>query len=139
MIALLPNLANFDVPANRNPDHLWHGDRDMLQNWLDGNAPETFVLVAVDDVDAVLGVAIVSMRTEMLSHDPSSHLEVLSVSSKAHRQGIGQSLIAHSENAAKARGATSMTLHVFSNNKRARALYEKHGFNGELMRYYKEI
>lgn len=139
MMALLPNLTDFELPANRNPDHLWHGDRDMLKSWLDNKAPDTFVLVAVNDSDSVMGVSIVTMREEMLSHEPSSHLEVLSVSSEAHRQGIGQSLITHSEKEAKTRGANSMTLHVFSNNKRARALYDKHGFNGELMRYYKEI
>ena len=139
MMALLPNLADFEIPVNRNPDHLWHGDRAMLQDWLADQAPDTFVLVAVDASDAVLGVAIVTMKEEMLSHEPSSHLEVLTVSNKAHRQGIGRSLIEHSESEAKARGAGSMTLHVFSNNTRARALYEKQGFNGELMRYYKEI
>ena len=139
MHALLPSLASFEVPTGRNPDHLWHGDRDMLQRWLDGKAPEVFTLVAADDSDAVLGVAIVSMCEEMLSHEPSAHLEVLAVSATAHRQGLGQRLIQSAQSEAKTRGAGSMSLHVFANNHRARALYEKMGFEGELLRYYTEI
>ena len=139
MYALLPLLASFDVPAGRDPDDLWLGDQAMLKSWLNGDAPDTFTLVAVDQIDTVVGVAIVSMREEMLSHEPSSHLEVLAVSDKVHRQGLGQRLISRCEKEAKARGAGSMTLHVFANNTRARALYEKMDFDGELLRYYKPI
>ena len=139
MTALLPLLASFDVPAGRNPDDLWLGDRAMLDSWLKGEAPNTFTLVAVDESDAVFGVAMVTMREEMLSHDPSSHLEVLAVSNKVHRQGLGQRLIEASEKEAKIRGATSMTLHVFSNNTNARALYSKTGFSEEMIRCHKTI
>lgn len=137
MYALLPLLASFEIPDGRNPDDLWQGDRAMLDRWLDGDAPEAFTLVAADESDAVVGLAIVSLREEMLSHEPSSHLEVLAVSDKVHRQGLGQRLVEQCETEAKVRGAKSMTLHVFANNTRARTLYEKLGFDGEILRCYK--
>jgi len=139
MNALLPLLATFEVPAGRNPDDLWMGDRAMLESWLKGEAPNTFTLVAVNDADTVVGVSIVTMREEMLSHDPSCHLEVLAVSDTVQRQGLGQRLIEASEKEAKVRGATSMTLHVFNNNTKARGAYKKCGFDEELIRCYKPI
>ena len=39
----------------------------------------------------------------------------------------------------RARGARSMSLHVFSTNMRARAVYERLGYDGELMRYIKRL
>ncbi len=139
MYALLPLLASFDVPTGRNPDDLWMGDHAMLESWLKGEAPDTFTLVAADESDFVVGLAIVTLREEMLCHEPSSHLEVLAVSDKVHRRGIGQRLIEVSEQSAKARGAGSMTLHVFGNNTKARALYSKAGFSEEIIRCYKTI
>lgn len=139
MNALLPLLASFDVPAGRNPDDLWRGDRAMLESWLKGEAPDTFTLVTTGESNVVVGVSIVTMREEMLSHEPSAHLEVLAVSDKVHRQGLGRRLIEASEKEAKARGASSMTLHVFGNNTRARALYSKLGFDEEMIRCYKPI
>ena len=36
MVTLLPLLASFEIPARRAPEHLWHGDRDMIEEWLAG-------------------------------------------------------------------------------------------------------
>ncbi len=43
------------------------------------------------------------------------------------------------EDEARARGAHSMTLHVFGNNRRARALYAKIGYDEELIRAIKHL
>jgi len=139
MLALLPNLADFDTPNNRNPDHLWQGDRATLLRWLDGDAPHTFVRVASSPNENVAGLAIVTLGDEMLSHEPSAHLEVLAVDPTQRRQGIAQALIDDAEQESRQRGAKSMSLHVFTNNTRARKLYEKCGFESEIIRCYKEI
>ena len=139
MIALLPELAAFELPPKRKPEYLWHGDRDMVEDWLAGNRPECFSIVAVDGNGTLGGYAFVSMREEMLSHEPSSHLEVLVVGAHARRAGLGARLCAGAEAEAKARGATSMTLHVFGNNERARALYAKIGYDEELIRAIKHL
>ena len=139
MIALLPQLAAFELPPKREPEHLWHGDREMVQDWLAGNRPECFAIAAVDDGGRLGGYAFVSMREELLSHAPSAHLEVLVVASDARRAGLGARLCAAVEDEAKTRGATSMALHVFGNNKRARALYAKIGYDEELIRAIKHL
>ena len=138
-MALLPELADFTVPDYRNPDHLWQGDAKLLEQFFSGSTPDTEALVAVDADANLHGIAIYTMRSEMLSGESSAHLEVLAVGPNSRRSGIGQALINATEAAASARGAKSLTLHVFANNTRARAVYQSSGFTEELLRCYKAL
>ncbi len=139
MLELFPRLASFDLPDNRNPKHLWADDARMLTDWAAGNRDDCFVLVAKDEEDRVLGVVMVTLKPELLSHAPSAHLEALVVADNAEGQGVGGSLLAAAEEEARQRGALSMTLHVFALNQRARKVYERAGYDGELIRYIKSF
>lgn len=139
ILALMPRLASFDVPESRNPVDLWRSDAAVFQRWLDGQAAECFVHVAVDDAQKIVGFTLVSLRPELLSHEPSAHLEAIAVGEGAEGMGVGQALLAAAENEAKAHGALTITLNVFANNTRARGFYEKSGYDGELIRYIKEL
>ncbi len=136
--ALLPRLADFEVPNGRTSEELWQGDRDLILEWATGVRPDVEVIVAVSG-EHVLGMAALTMRKELLSGDPSAHVEILSLSTDAEGQGIGTALMQAMDSIALKRGANSMSLHVFANNTRARALYEKQGYDGELMRYFKRL
>lgn len=136
--ALLPRLADFDVPNERNPTELWHGDRDLIREWAEGTRADVEVIVAVRE-ERVMGMAALSVRIELLSGGPSAHVEILSLSNEAEGFGVGAALMQAMESIALDRGANSMSLHVFANNTRARALYEKQGYDGELMRYFKRL
>ena len=138
ILALMPRLADFDVPATRNPNHLWEHDAAMFRDWLAGSE-HCLVHVAVDDDDHVLGFSMVRLREELLSHEPSAHLEAIALDKSAEGRGIAQALLQCAEEAARAEGALSMTLHVFAVNLRARRLYEQAGYDGELMRYIKHL
>jgi len=120
-------------------EDLWRGDADLVRRWSSGAVPQCLVLVAVASDQEILGVAVVQLREELLSHEPSAHLEVLVVRPGAEGHGIGQRLVREAEQAAAIHGAGSLSLHVFSRNVRARALYERLGFTGELIRYLKYL
>ena len=137
MLELFPRLASFDLPDNRNPKHLWADDARILTDWAAGSRDDCFVHVAKDEEGKVLGVAMVTLNPELLSHAPSAHLEALVVADGAEGQGVGGSLLAAAEEEARQRGALSMSLHVFARNQRARRVYERAGYDGELMRYIK--
>lgn len=138
MLALMPRLAAFDVPARRDPRHLWQHDAALLQRWLAGNADGCLVQVALAGED-ILGFTLTSLRPEPLSHAPAAHLEALAVAKAAEGQGIATALINACESNASKHGARFMTLHVFATNRRARALYEKCGYDGEMLRYIKPL
>lgn len=139
MLKLLPRLASFDVPERRTVREVWSRDQRQLQAWLAGEKPDTLVHVAVDPDDRILAVAMTTIGEEFLSGKPSAHLEVLAVAAEAEGKGIGGALIARAEQAAMNRGASSITLNVFRNNARARRLYEKLGYDGEIIRYIKDL
>lgn len=138
MQALLPRLAEFEIPTRRNPEHLWRDDEQMLLSWLAGKEPNFYAFVAAGE-NEILGVAMVRMGEELLSHEPSAHLEVLLVAKNAQGNGIGRTLLAEAEAEAKSRGASTMSLHVFANNSKARRLYDAAGYDGELLRCIKEL
>ena len=139
ILRLFPRLAAFELPTNRAAEDLWRGDAELLRSWSTGYAPQCLVYVAIDSEQAILGIAMAQLREELLSHDPSAHLEVLVVRNDAEGQGIGKALIQEIERAVQAQGARSLTLHVFAANTRARAVYERLGYNGELIRYIKHL
>ena len=138
VLALMPRLADYDVPKSRNPKHLWEHDANMFRQWLRGEA-ECIVHVAVDIDDKVLGFAMTTLRPELLSHEPSAHLEAIALDPVAEGRGVAKALLAATEASAYSKGAQTMTLHVFSVNERARRLYERAGYDGELMRYIKPL
>jgi len=137
--ALLPLLADFEVPADRQSEDLWLGDAKMLVKALTGVATDSHIIVAVDNSDQPIAVALYTIKPEMLSGELSVHLEALAVDKSHMRKGLGRKLIDATSVAALKQGATCMSLHVFSNNKRARALYQSCGFNEELIRCYKPL
>lgn len=136
--SIMPRLADFNVPENRNPDHLWQGDLKMVHEWARGERDDVDVCVA-STAKKVIGVAMLSMRKELLSSEPSVHLEVLALHKSAEGFGIGAALMDEVDRLAKNRGAKSVTLHVFANNTKARALYERKGFDSELIRCIKHL
>jgi ribosomal protein S18 acetylase RimI-like enzyme len=137
ILTLFPRLASFDVPNNRNPDHLWGGDAKLLRQWAGGGKENCMVHVARNDEGTIVGVAMVTLNPELLSRSPSAHVEVIAVAEDAEGQGVGKDLMAAAEDGARNRGANSITLFVFANNARARRVYERAGFNEELIRCIK--
>ena len=137
--SLLPELADFDLPNRRKAIHLWESDAALLGEILDGKVPNSFVDVAEDQEGErkIVGFVIVSMRDEMLSQRPSAHLETIVVHPDVRGLGIGRQLMWHTEQKVRHRGAESLTLRVFSQNHRARHLYESEGFESELIRAIK--
>lgn len=136
MMALLPDLADFELPPHRNAKDLWQGDAQLLPKILDGTVATSFARVAVRG-DQVLGLIIVTMREELMSHAPSAHLEAIVVHAQARGLGLGRSLLNEAETQARQRGAASISLHVFAKNERALTLYKAEGYDAELIRAIK--
>ena len=138
ILALMPRLAEFDLPDTRNPEHLWQDDANLLRRWMNGDE-DCLVHVASSEEGVVVGFTLVRMRPELLSHAPSAHLEAIAIASEAEGKGAAQALLKAAETAAREAGAESMTLHVFARNERARRFYDRAGYDGELMRYIKYL
>ena len=133
MFELLPRLGNFELIPNRDSADLWTDDAKLLEAHLRGQAEQCFAQVAVQD-DTVVGLTLVTMQPEFMSHKPSGHLEAISVAASAEGAGVGKALMDAAEIEAKARGAQAMTLHVYHSNRRAAGIYERRGYHSEIER-----
>lgn len=138
MLALMPRLAEFDIPPSRNAEDLYRDDAALMRRWLDGKE-ECLVHVAAGENQQVLGFTLVRLRPEPLSHEPSAHLEAIAVDRDAEGRGVARALLDAAEKGAMARGALTMTLHVIATNQRARDFYARRGYDGELIRYIKAL
>jgi ribosomal protein S18 acetylase RimI-like enzyme len=139
MLALMPRLADFDIPAGRQADHLYNDDAKLLQLWAAGNASDCLVQAAVNSDKNIVGFTLTRLRPDALSHEPSAHLEAIAVSAAAEGQGVGRALLDAAERNCKEHGAESITLHVISTNARAKTFYERSGYFGEMLRYIKKL
>ena len=137
LLKLLPQLADFDIPARRFANNLWEGDAKLLKSLLEKETQVTFADVAINSSNEISGLILVTMREEMLNHQPSAHLEAIVVAPSARGQGLGRRLLQRTEDRVKDLGAKTLTLHVFANNQRARSLYRSHDFDEEMLRCIK--
>lgn len=135
--ALLPQLADFPIPPRRRAEQLWTCDAELARTVLAGGASASFLDVLVTALGEVVGLVLVTLRAEMLGNTPSAHLEAIVVHPDHRGRGLGKWLMAHCEARVRARGATSLTLHVFDRNERAKALYVGQGYDLEIVRAVK--
>jgi ribosomal protein S18 acetylase RimI-like enzyme len=138
VLDLMPMLADFDLPGWRDPKDLWQGDAQLVRQHFAGDADQTRLVVAERD-DAIVGLALVLIGEELLSHAPSAHLEAIVVAPQGRGVGLGRRLMHATEELAVAESARTLTLNAFRTNVRARNLYESLGFDGELIRYIKPL
>ena len=66
-------------------------------------------------------------------------MEVLAVSEQAEGNGVASLLVELAEAETRKQQAFSLSLNVFSNNKRARSLYRKFAFDEEMIRCIKRF
>lgn len=133
MCELLPRLGNFELIPKRDSADLWQHDAKLLESHLRGEADQCFAQVAVQE-GAVVGLTLVTMQPEFMSHKPSGHLEAISVAASAEGAGVGKALLDAAEAEAKKRGAHAMTLHVYHSNRRAAGIYNRRGYHSEIER-----
>lgn len=136
VLALLPRLADFDIPSHRNSRDLWQGDAALIRKWFAGES-DLILLCATADDGRLGGVALYGLRPELMTDAPSAHLEALAVAPEFEGCGAASALLDACHQDARQRGARSMSLHVFDNNQRAFDLYRYKGYQSELRRCIK--
>ena len=137
--SLLPRLADFPSPARLTTEDVWRYDGAALDEWAAGDRPQTWVRVAVDPHDQIVAAAIGSMITDSFTGQQAVHLEVVVIDERVDGNGLGRTLIGEIEADGRERGALVMSLNVMVANQRARSLYERLGFEEEMIRASKPL
>lgn len=138
VLGLLPRMASFDLPPWRTPTEIVAGDYRPLEAWFDQPSADDALLVAELERQPA-GYSYLVVHTDFFTKQPHAHLSVLAVAQEAEGRGVGSALIEASTAWARARGDDRITLNVFGGNHRAQALYERHGYQRETIKYTKLI
>jgi GNAT superfamily N-acetyltransferase len=137
-VATARRFAAFGPPAWRTSIELVEGEVRCLDDYFEGRMPRCELLVAERD-GVRLGFAFVEPHVDYFTQAEHGHLGMIAVTEAAEGTGAGAALLAAAEQWARERGYARLTLNVFAGNGRARAFYEKHGFDVETVRYTKPL
>lgn len=140
LIDLTPRLADFPLPPWRTVDEIAHGDRQILRDALHGRTDGATILVAELESDGErAGYVFATTKSDYFTRADHAHVEVLAVDPHAEGRGVARALMAAVEEWSRSRGHTWITLNVFARNTRARGLYDKLGYEPEIIHYRKTL
>jgi GNAT superfamily N-acetyltransferase len=115
-------------------------DTGVIVNNLLNPRPGVAVFIAEDDEGgAPLGLIHLQTDRDFYTGEEHGHVTDLIVADGAEGRGVGGALLRKAEEWTRERGHRLLTLHVFERNARARELYERQGFVGDMFKYVKPL
>jgi ribosomal protein S18 acetylase RimI-like enzyme len=152
ILSLVPELASFGPPPWRDAAEMTAIDERFLREALMGVGIAGAIVLVAEDTDAAdaadaakatagrpLGFIHLRPQSDYFLQKDCGHVADVIVAPEARGLGVGRALMAAGERWAREHGFEMMTLHVFVENRGARALYEELGFAAEIVRYVKPL
>jgi len=140
VVATAERLGAFEVPPWRRGSEIVAGEARTLRHYFEApDASGAELLVAQSADGERLGFAFLETVTDYFSGSRHGHIGILAVAAAAEGHGAGGALLRAAEEWARARRYARLTLNVFESNRHARAVYEHHGYEPEIVRYVKAI
>jgi len=131
--------AAFGPPPWRSALEVVGGEVRCLDDFFDGRLEGRTLLIAEPPGGPPLGFVFLEPAVDYFSGDRHGHIGMIAVSERAEGQGAGAALMRAAEAWARANRFARLTLNVFEGNARARAVYERFGYQVETLRYVKPI
>lgn len=137
--ALVTRFSELDLPDWRSADEIDRTNRLSLQKALEEPEPGAAILVAEDETQGPVGFIHLQTQVDYFSGERHGYISDLAVSKSVEGTGVGRTLLEAAESWARSNGYRLLTLYVFSANARAKRVYERYGFQPELVKYVKPI
>ena len=145
VLALVPRLHEFGPPPWRAPNDMDAAESRAVAAAFDEPRDDAALFVAEEGADGraphgtPLGFVYVVSDIDFFTHEPHGHVFDIVVSREGEGRGVGRALLDTAERWARERGYRLLTLNVFVDNTRARAVYDRAGFQPELTRMVKVL
>lgn len=136
ILALADRLAAFG-PTTRGAVEIADRERRALAEALARPQPGSALVVAVESRLGVVGVVLLERRRDYFTSEAHGHVAILAVAPEAEGRGVGRALLDAVEEWGRAQRFRRLTLTVFVENQRAKALYARLGWRAELETHYK--
>lgn len=139
VLSTAARLAEFGPPPWRTVAEVVDGESRALRNFFENAPDDSGLLIAEDARGRPLGFAYLETQLDFFTRHPHAHLAELAVTREAEGVGAGGALLSASEDWARSKGYSVLTLNVFDGNRHARDVYERRGFSPEYVRYIKRL
>jgi ribosomal protein S18 acetylase RimI-like enzyme len=141
LLGLVPRLHEFGPPRWRTVEQMNAAERADLTNALHHLENDSSVLfVAERESDRVrVGFLYAATLVDFFTGEQHAHIKDIVVAKEGEGQGCGRVLLAAAEKWAKERGYRFITLSVFPENRRAVELYERIGYETDVLRMLKTV
>lgn len=137
--SLVPRFSEFDLPAWRQKDEIDGANLASLKKAMEKPEPGATIFIAEDETEKRAGFVHLQTQTDYFNGEKVAYISDIAVDTAFEGQGIGRILLDKAEEWAREQGCSLLTLYVFSNNSRARKVYEKLGFKEEVTKYVKPL
>lgn len=137
--ALMRRLHAERLPAWRDPAPVARNVAAAEAAFFAEDGEDRVLLVCTDVADRAIGYAQAMMDKDFFSGVPQGHLLFLVTDQAQEGRGIARALMSAVEDWASARGATGLMLYVFATNGRARAVYQRFGFEEDMVQMVKPL
>lgn len=144
VLKLIERLAEFDRPFWRSEREIVRGDQRVIERYFslassEGQFPEGQLLFVARANNCIPGLVLLERRLDYFSQREVLHVSVLAVDRLSEGQGIGTALMHFAESKALEFGIDTLSLNVFGANRGARSLYDKLGFQEEIVGMIKKV
>jgi ribosomal protein S18 acetylase RimI-like enzyme len=139
VLATAARLADFELPPWRIGAEIVGAEQAVLAARFAAGERLADVLLAEGDGGSPLGFVYLERLTDYFTGGDHGHVSMLAIAPGAEGRGVGTALMAAAEAWARERGLPYLTLNVFAGNHRARALYERLGYQPDTVKYRKPL
>lgn len=136
---LLKRFEGEALPAWRDPAPVAESLSRESEKLFNPQPGDFVLMVCVDAEDRPIGVAQAMMDKDHFSEEPQGHLLFLVTDAQHEGKGVARRLVEAVEDWAAERGARGLLLYVFATNLRARAAYERFGFQDDMVKMVKPL
>jgi ribosomal protein S18 acetylase RimI-like enzyme len=139
ILSLVARFSGFDLPEWRTANMIDIANQKFLQKALEQSDPNSAFFIAEDENGQRAGFIHLQTQTDHFTGENHGYISELAVDKSFEGQGVGRALLEKAEEWARQKNYRLLTLYVFAGNERARQLYERNGFQQELVKYAKVI
>ena len=139
LLPLSSRLHDFGPPPWRPRDQMDRAVAVDIASTLEAPDGTAAVFVVEDSGGRPLGFVHVRTLSDYFTAEPHGHVSDLVVAGNAEGHGAGRALMAAAEEWSREKGHRLLTLNVFDANHRARALYDRLGYQPDTTKMVKVL
>ncbi len=138
ILSLVPRFSEFDLSNWRTKAEIDNTNRRLLQEAMQQPELDAAIFVAQEN-GLLAGFVHLQTQTDYFTGERIGYISDVAVEQSFEGRGVGRMLLDSAEEWARGKGYRLLSLYVFAGNTRAKLIYEKFGFQPEVVKYVKPI